>query len=71
MIKLSEEDTANLLRLYDKANNAPLIRFSSDSAGPSELAHEELTNFMKKMAKKYHYDYEKNAISGKGEVVPI
>jgi hypothetical protein len=71
MIKLTEEDTAELLRLYKQANNAPLIRFRSDLPGPSELAHKALDDFMKAMATKYGYDYTKNAISAKGEVVPI
>ena len=70
-IKLSEQDTATLLRLYEAANNAPLIRFDSGSPGPSELAHQTLDDFMKEMAKKYGYDYTKNALSAKGEVVPI
>lgn len=73
MIKLSEDDTKELLRLYDRANNTPLIKFTSDFEEKdfSQLAHDRLDNFMKKMAEKYNYDYRTNAINGKGEVVPI
>ena len=70
---ISQEDLKLLLELYNTAQTAPVIKFSSDpnEKDMSTLAWDRVREFQQALGKKYDYDWEKVAINGKGEMIQI
>ena len=68
-IVIDEEDLKEYIRLYRTAQNTPVILVQGvDVSAAAWAAHRE---FGIKLAKKDVFVYEKNAIDGSGEVIPI
>jgi len=66
---LEKEEIKKLLELYNMAQNTPVIKMTSD---PNEkdfatLAWDEVREFQIELGKKYHYDWQKVKVNGKGE----
>lgn len=72
-IVIEKEDLDELLKLYSKAENTPMIKMTADPKQKdwATLAWEQVTVLQQKLGEKYHYNWEKNAINMKGEVIPI
>ena len=70
---ISQEDYEKLLELYKSAQTTPMIKFSSDpnEKDQATLAYDKVREFQQELGKKYNYDWEKHAINGEGEVIPV
>ena len=73
MIKLSELDLGELLRLYKTAEETPVIKFTSDlnEKDLATKAWDRVREFQQQLGKEYGYDWEKFAVNAKGEVIAI
>jgi len=67
---LDEEETKRMLALHQSAQNAPMIKFTSDpyEKDLSTLAWDVVRNFQIEMGKKYKYNWEKVMMRGDGKV---
>ncbi len=75
MIKLTEEDRIDLVKLYKEAQTTPVIGFSVqqmlDGRDLASLAWNRVRNKMNELGEKYGYDPKTSAINQKtGEIQP-
>lgn len=73
ILTITKAEIEYLLKLYTDAQNTPVIKFSSDpnEKDQATLAYDRVREFQQELGKKYNYDWEKHAINGKGEVIPV
>lgn len=72
LIRISEEDLAKYRELVHVAQNAPVMTLRSDLPTFSETAWKNVQYFMKDMAEKYNYPYDKHVINMKnGDILTI
>jgi len=71
--KISKEDLDQLLALHNSAQNAPVVKFTSDpnEKDLSTKAWDRVRDFQQGLGTKYNYDWEKYAINGKGELILV